>query len=209
MAAPLPPQPPQQKSNTVVWVVVGCAGLLVLGLCVAGGVAYWWFTRETLLGPDDIPVTFPQGPPPAVPDGSGSGAGSGPMLPPPPAMQPDVRTVSATVTATTGAAPVAVGTTCQFVVERHPRPDPPGFWCRAQISCGGVLLYGGPSAGFFPCELYEQPRRDVVGRDDDTTAADTDAAMSLDTRQGTLSIRDDTSGPHGVYSLEARVTEVR
>ncbi len=104
---------------------------------------------------------------------------------------------------------MTVGATCTFDVERHSRAEPPGFWCRAQISCGGVLLYGGPNAGYFPCQLYEEPRRDVVGREDMTTAMDSDAAMSLDTRQGSLVVRDDASGPYGTYSVEARVTEVR
>ena len=71
------------------------------------------------------------------------------------------------------------------------------------------MLYGGPSAGLFPCELPEQPQRGVVGADDMTSATDTDAAMRLDTRSGTLSIRDDSSGPHGEYTLEARISSVR
>ena len=117
--------------------------------------------------------------------------------------------VTATVTSVTGTSPVPVGATCGFTVERHARPEPPGFWCRAQISCGGMLLYGGASAGYFPCELSEQPRRDVVGEDDMMTGSDTDAAMRLDTRMGMLTIRDDATGPHGQYTLEARVTDVR
>lgn len=208
MAAPLPPQTPQSNNNALIWGLVGCAGLLILGLCVATGVGAWFYLERVEQEASGPVVTVPG---PAQPPGVGPAQppGPGPMLPPPPSMEPNPRMVTATITTTSGTAPVGVGTTCSFAVERHARSAPPGYWCRAQITCGGLLLYGGPAAGFFPCELHEQPRRDVVGRDDSTTAMDTDASMELDTRQGTLTIRDDASGPFGAYSVEARVTDVR
>lgn len=210
MSAPIPPGEPQSNS-ALIWVLVGCAGLLVLGLCGATGFGVWRYleasTTAPYPGPAPVPTPMPTPPYPAPP--SGPAPGPGPSLPAPPQMGVSPRTVTATVTSVTGSSPVAVGATCGFNVERHTRPDPPGFWCRAQITCGGTLLYGGPSAGFFPCQLFEQPRRDVTGEDDMTTASDTDAAMRIDTRTGTLSIRDDSAGTHGQYTVEARITDVR
>lgn len=204
MSAPIPPAEPQ-SNNTLIWVLVGCAGLLVLGLCGATGFGVWLYLEDSrTAAPMPVPTPTPYPAPP-----SGPAPGPGPALPAPPQMGASPRTITATVTSVTGSSPVAVGATCGFNVERHTRPDPPGFWCRAQISCGGTLLYGGPSAGFFPCQLFEQPRRDVTGEDDMMTGSDTDAAMRLDTRAGTLSIRDDSAGPHGQYTLEARITDVR
>ena len=215
MAAPPSPRSPQSDNQTV-WVLVGCAGLLILGLCVLAGFGAWLFYgyREVSQLGDPAPTPGPALPPdpgPALPPDPGPALppDPGPVLPPPPAMDQNPRTVTATVTATTGSAPVSVGTSCSFDVERHPRAEPPGFWCRAQIRCAGILVYGGSNAGYFPCELFDEPRRDVVGVDDSTTATDTDAAMSLDTREGTLTIRDDASGPYGAYSIEARVTLVQ
>lgn len=206
MSAPIPPSQPQPQSNTLIYVLVGCASLLVLGLCGATGFGVWLYLE------DQAATATPIAPPPVYPPGPGPQnpqPGPGPALPPPPSMGANPRMVTATVTSVTGSSPVAIGATCGFNVERHTQPDPPGFWCRAQIICGGQLLYGGASAGFFPCQLFEQPRRDVVGEDAMMTSSDTDAAMRLDTRAGTLSIRDDNTGPHGQYTLEARINTVR
>ncbi|MEM9069910.1 MAG: hypothetical protein AAGE52_15465 [Myxococcota bacterium] len=198
MAAPPPPQP---QNNTVIWVLIGCAGLLVLGLCVATGIGVWMY-----MGQDSTVVTTPPAYPQPQPIPQ---PGPGPALPPPPTMDVSPRMVTASVSSVGGSAPVQAGASCGFAVERHPHPDPPGYWCRAQIVCNGLLLYGGGNSGYFPCSLHDQPRRDVVGRDEQTTAQDTDASMILDTQQGTLTIRDDASGPHGAYTLEARITAVR
>lgn len=204
MSAPIPPSQPQPQSNTLIYVLVGCASLLVLGLCGATGFGVWLYLE------DQAATATPIAPPPVYPPGpQNPQPGPGPALPPPPSMGANPRMVTATVTSVTGSSPVAIGATCGFNVERHTQPDPPGFWCRAQIICGGQLLYGGANAGFFPCQLFEQPRRDVVGEDAMMTSSDTDAAMRLDTRAGTLSIRDDNTGPHGQYTLEARINTVR
>jgi hypothetical protein len=116
--------------------------------------------------------------------------------------------VSAIVEQATGVPGLRAGTTCLFDVTRSDRPDGT-FWCNAQVSCGGQLLYGGPGAGFFECTLYEQPERHVVGDDPDTTSADSDAAMHLDTLRNQLTVRDDASGRLGAFSVRARVTAVR
>ena len=40
-----------------------------------------------------------------------------------------------------------------------------------------------------------------------TTGHDGDGAMQIDTRAGTLFIQDDARGPHGPYSLTARIDQ--
>lgn len=115
--------------------------------------------------------------------------------------------VRATVTAVEGSIGVDVGAECGFAVDRRDRSDGT-FWCNAQIVCGGRLLYGGPEAGYFPCTLFEQPRRDVVGSDPQTHEDDRDAAMSIDTTTGALEIWDDASGELGRFRVRARVDSV-
>jgi hypothetical protein len=117
------------------------------------------------------------------------------------------REVQAEVTAVTGSAPVAVGTQCRFVVDGRDRSEG-GYWCNAQIVCDGRLLYGGPQAGFFPCDLSD-PSRHVSGGDAMTTSEDTDASMQIDTARGSLTIRDDANGSYGAYSLTAQIHSVR
>ena len=209
------PRPPAPESNSrLLYAAIGCAVFLVVGLCVATGLGVWWVmeTRERLAS-TPMPFPPPQPPPPGTPGGpvvpGGPVAPGGPQLPPPPGVPMTPRVVSATVTNVTGSAPVAVGATCQFNVERMSRPDmPSGYWCRTQIVCGGRLLYGGPNSGYFPCTVGDSPPS-VTGSDADTTASDTDAAINLDTASGILSIRDDSASPNGEYSLDARIDSVR
>jgi hypothetical protein len=118
------------------------------------------------------------------------------------------RRVVATVTSVTGAAPVSPGSACDFAVSRAPRGDGT-FWCNAQVTCGGQLLYGGPNAGFFDCTLYDQPTRHVVGGEGNTTQHDGDAAMQLDTLQGILTVTDDAMGRFGAFSVTAAVQSVQ
>ncbi len=180
-----------KKQGTVIWVLVGCLGLFFVLVCGGAG-AFVFFAR------DSQPVAPVPGPAP------GPVPGPGPIVPGPDAP----RRVLAVVTSVTGAAPVAVGTACEFPVERRDRGDGT-FWCNAQVYCGGQLLYGGPTAGFFDCTLYEQPQRHVVGGEHNTTSMDSDAAMYLDTLQGTLTVTDDAAGRYGAYSLSARVQSVQ
>jgi hypothetical protein len=118
------------------------------------------------------------------------------------------RQIEATVTASEGAAPVPVGATCSFDVVPRPQQGG-GYWCNAQIACGGRLLYGGESAGFFPCTLSPPPTRDVVGRDSQTTAVDGDSSMEIDTSQRVLMVSDDPIGTYGAFSVVARIDSVR
>lgn len=209
------PRPPDEGDSKVLYVAIGCAVFLVVGLCVASGFGVWYLTQrkeEVVTAPVPAepkpPPQLPQQPPqPGRPIVPGPAPG-GPTMPPPPSVPTAPRIVNATVTAVDGSTPVSVGMTCNFNVRRQPRPDMPnGYWCNAQIVCGGKLLYGGPSSGYFPCTVGDSPPS-VVGSDTSTTSSDTDAAIDLNTPGGTLTIRDDGTGVHGQYSLTARIDQV-
>ena len=184
----------------LMWALVGCIGLLVAGLCVATGVGAFFVMNSARV--THGPVTADQE---IDPDYEGKPpVGGGVALP----QEPKIRMIRATVTAVTGTKPVEDGAICAFTVEEHDWGQPPGYWCRSQVVCGGKLLYGGSSSGYFPCRLTEGSP-DVVGEDPDTTSEDTDASIELDTLDKRLSIHDDSSGPHGEYTLLAEVTEVQ
>jgi hypothetical protein len=191
---------------------VGCGLVLIVG-CVAS----WLVLSEADVGGDDASPTAPAPVPP--PPASAPPPPSAPALPPPPVLPPpptsgsvappgDVapRLVRATITVSSAPTIVPVGALCEFDVERVDSPDG-SFACRAQVVCGGRLLYGGPEAGFFPCTLYEGPPRHVVGSDANTTGSDGDAAMRLDTH-GTLEVWDDAGGANGELRVTARVDAV-
>jgi hypothetical protein len=120
---------------------------------------------------------------------------------------PQPRQVRAEVTRVTGNAVVREGDKCEFLVERRLR-DQDSFYCNAQVVCGGRLLYGGPDRGFFACKLSEQERRDVVGSDPNTTGADRDGAIHLNTIEGVMRIWDDEQGPLGAFAVEAEILSV-
>lgn len=196
-----------QKSSALTWIIVGCGAFFVLLVCAgAAGMIFW-----TLSARRSSSAVMPITPVPPV-STSGGPDSTGPQLPPPPVpsgpVDPSPRQVSAVVSTATGPVGVAPGTECRFPVLRVPRDDGT-FWCRAQVTCGSVLLYGEGTAGYFNCQLWETPRRDVVGRDVDTTSGDRDPSFDLDTRAGTLRIADDASGRLGAFALEARIIYVR
>lgn len=112
--------------------------------------------------------------------------------------------IRAEVTASRGETGVSLGDKCEFLVERRARQEG-SFYCNAQVSCGGRLLYGGPDRGYFACRFFETPRRGVMGSDPSTTGTDQDGAIHLDTRSGVLRVWDDARGPHGAFSVEADV----
>lgn len=205
----------EQGSDKLMWGLIGCAGFIVLGMCTATGVgAYLFFERSQAPVGTPVAVTpatpyapVPQPGPvqPGVPPINPS-TPPNPALPPPPE-PPTPMSVVARVDAVTGSAPVAVGATCNFNVERHSFASPPGYWCRAQIRCNGVLLYGAGTSGYFQCTLGASPSgRTVVGSDGQTTSADTDASMTLSTVGRQLTLRDDASGSYGAYTLSASIT---
>lgn len=188
-----PPHDASSGQGSGVWIFVGCGVLLLLTLCLgSGGLIYYAVSSgAAMAGPG-----MPAGPTPT----SGGPAPTGTPLP--------ARTVQATITQAIGSSPAPVNATCNFVVTATSEPtNPPSTQCRAQVVCGGQLLYGGPNSGYFPCVVGDQPPS-VIGRDDNTTSADTDAAMSLDTTAGMLTVHDDASGPHGAFSVTARIDSV-
>lgn len=191
---------------------LGCgAALLVIG--ISGVLFYLGTVASTpvvlptpppapMPMPAPVPPSFPLPPPPMLPTPPVAPTG---VLAPPGDRSP--RLVYATVTAVSGdGVGIAVGASCDFNVERHDAANG-SFTCNAQVVCGGRLLYGGPGAGYFPCTLYAGPPRHVVGSDLDTTTADHDGAMSLDTH-GTLELWDDATGPHGEFRVTATVVAV-
>ena len=174
-----------ERRGAAIWLLTGGLGLLGALLCIGGGVAVFLYGGN--------PVAAPA-------TGTGGGA--------PPGVDFSPREVVATVERVTPGAPAAYGAECRFSVEGQAHPQL-GYWCNAQIQCGGRLLYGGPSAGFFPCVLAPSPARDVAGEDASTSSQDRDAAMRIDTANRSLTIRDDSAGANGEYVVDARVVSVR
>jgi hypothetical protein len=121
---------------------------------------------------------------------------------------PQPRQVRAEVTRVSGASGVRPGDKCEFLVERR-RRERDLFYCNAQIVCGGRLLFGGPDRGYFACRLFDDARRDVVGSEPSTTAADKDAALLINTREGVMRIWDDAHGNHGEFSIEAEILSIQ
>jgi len=193
---------------------VGCALMIVCGMCIAGAGAVYVVRSGDEMGlptpPAPVvqgpgsPTTTPPTPPPTTPPVVGPATPIGPGAP---SGGGELRRVRATVTASNGLADVPVGSSCTADVTRHDREDGP-FWCNAQIPCGPRLVFGGADAGFFQCVLYEGARRDVVGSDSMTTNEDQDAAMSLNTVGGTLEVWDDATGRGGQMRMTARVDAI-
>lgn len=198
-----------------VWIAIGCGGLALSVLCILPPALWLGMSDEpeapsVAPAPPIAPPAPPIAPPaPPLPPSPSLPPPPSPSLPPPPSVgTTSPRRVSAIVEQVSGVPGLRSGSTCLFDVNRFDRPDGT-FWCNAQVSCGGQLLYGGAGAGYFECTLYEQPERHVVGDDPDTTSADSDAAMRLDTLRGQLTVRDDASGRLGAFSVRARVTSIR
>lgn len=189
----------EKRGNGLLWALVGCGGLLFVGLCLALGVGAYLFVKEGAPGPTDptgYPIANPPQVPPQVP----------PQIPPqiPPQVPPGGRsfTLEADVRRITGTLAGRVSTSCRFEIEELVGADGPR--CRTQIFCDSVHVYGGPRSGYFTCRV-DVDRRSVSGSDQGTTSEDTDAAMSVDTDARTLQIRDDATGMNGEFSLEATI----
>ncbi len=190
----------RSDGNGLLFTLLGCAGLCLLGLCVSTGVAAYMVVRDRdalLATPGDPGAVDPSGKPPS------QGGGDLPAPPTPGPSLPRLR-VAAAVASVTGNV-VPNGARCLFDVE--PPADAQSN-CRAQIVCGGQLVYGGQSAGYFPCRVSGGTRPSIAGRDGQTTSTDGDGAMAIDTAARTLVVRDDDRGPHGAFALEARIESV-
>jgi len=121
---------------------------------------------------------------------------------------PQPRQVRAEVTRVRGNPVVREGDRCEFLIER-PLRSRDAFHCRAQVVCGGRLLFGGPDRGYFVCKLYDDERRDVVGDDPNTTNSDKDGAFHINTRNGVMRIWDDEQGVLGAFDVEAEILSVQ
>ena len=196
----------KDSNGCLVWGLVGCAGLLVTSLCVLTGVGVLFATKGL---PDLLPID-PDGlhtPKPEMPyvDPTAPLPHEVPLPGPPPAEEEAFDrfslTVIAQVTLVTGSMPVAEGDRCRFTVDRVRRAQ-----CHAQIYCGEKLLYGGPSLGYFECEIDQGPPPKLIGGDETTTVEEGggDARMIVSTDNGSLLIAD-AGGDHGTYQMVARI----
>ena len=196
-------------NRAVTWVLVGCVAVALLGFLASAGVAAWLWYRSR----DDVPAAVQAAPTPVPGLAQGQVPAASPAEPSaaPPSGRPGGSpplTLRATVTDVAGNKVVPVGATCAFLVERHARQQ--GYWCRSQITCGGLLLYGGAQAGYFKC-LFERSddHKGVSGGDDMTTGRDGDASMEIDTAAHRLVIRDDDRGSYGAFTVTARIDSVQ
>lgn len=202
------------KRSPWTYVAVGCGGLVLLGVigsCVGPaiiGAFLAWQGGSAAVSPP-VPVT---GQNLWTPDASAGGAG--PMLPEPPGqLQPSLagsdRPVTMTVTLSRASGPegLAAGHACTAVV-RPPARNGQSL-CQGEVRCGDRVLYGGSSNGYFGCEIQWVPSLRVTGRDDATASEDGDAAIEIDTTTELIRVRDDATGPHGVFEIEGRVVQVQ
>lgn len=202
---------------------LGCGMLMVLLVCAGVGTYFLMRSGSASTGPGNgagpsyppayPPPSYPPLPVPPIPP---TVAVPPSVAPPPPSSVATAgdddrapRAVHATIETVTGSPGVSVGQTCEFNVERRDREDGSGFWCNAQVVCGGHLLYGGPTAGFFPCTLFAGPSRGVVGQDPSTTSQDRDAAISIDSVQSHLEVWDDATGPSGEFRVGAHIDSIQ
>lgn len=186
-----------QRGSGLLWALVGCGGLLFVGLCVTLGFGAYILVRDGRLaerpGAEPIPVPTPGMPSPVAPvPGAPAPVAPTPLDPP--------FTLEARVSEVTGSLAGRVTSTCRFAIEQVSMQG--DLRCRTQIVCDSILVYGGPQAGYFPCRS-DASRRSVSGSDGQTTSQDRDAAMTVDTDARTLRVEDDASGPNGAFTLTA------
>lgn len=215
-------------SSVWLWVGIGCGGLLLIFACFGGIGAYFFLqakeaSEEMAVAAREAEARYAREAAEAeqrammereaalAQQGQGQGLGL-PSMPPPPLptgprpTNTSPITVTAQVTGVTGNPGVSPGTPCTFLVEQHDAAERPGgYWCRANVMCGLTLLYGGGTAGYFPCTVTDSPRS-VVGRDSDTTQSDSDGSLDIDTRAGRLRVADDATGRLGAFSVDAQIT---
>jgi hypothetical protein len=86
-------------------------------------------------------------------------------------------------------------------------PTRSGSRCQARVRCGHRIVYGTRSTGGeFPCEVDTSAAElSVAGSDAETSRVSGDPALALDTRQRSLILTDDESGPRGAFRLSARI----
>lgn len=106
-----------------------------------------------------------------------------------------------TVVRATGETSVARGDRC--TVDLAPVGDLYAFNCRAEVRCGGVLLYGGEDLGYMMCSLDDG--RAVFAQDSDVTRDDGDPRLTLDLVWDRVVVSDGPAAEHTVeISLDVR-----
>jgi hypothetical protein len=195
----------EKKTSPLLYVAGGCGLLSVFGCCVFGIVGFFYYQeRQNTYATFNDPYGVGGGPAIEAP-------GPAPLplvIVPAPRPTTNQRTIVATVERVGGAIPVSVGDSCTFTVEVRDAQNPMGYWCHTMATCNGTTLYGSTENGFFTCAVYDNPPG-VVGEDGETTGSgDTDGSFQLDTRSGTLIIRDDAASALGAFRIEARVMTV-
>lgn len=112
-----------------------------------------------------------------------------------PALGPPItaRTLSATVATAVGAAPAASGTSCEIALE----PASGAFDCRAQITCGGTVIYGAGGAGFATCATDAAGH--VTFMDSTTSPAGGDPILTLTLGTGNGMMTD--TSPAGTWMV--------
>lgn len=207
-----PPDQGTTDDSSRKWIIglAGCGFILFLALLGAVGLGIYFVANQAEEFVDPSP--YPEGPPSypgsGLPNGGGKptlggGGGGGGVT------GPNSRTFTAAVSRVTGpSASMLQGTTCDLRVERVPNTSAPGgYWCHTIVTCGGRVLYGSATQGFFTCTMTGDPPA-VIGGETQTTGVDGDAAFQINSSTGTLSLSDDAAGPVGEYYLEARLGSV-
>jgi len=203
----------EQKRSNLPWILAGCGALFVFGCCVSSAAGLFLYRttasrEQTLVGLAEQQAR--EGADEAAAQQADAQRrlaeqGLGPQLPP--SGDTPTLTIMATVTRVSGSRmTVRAGETCIFPITYPTRgDDPTQRWCNAPVRCGGVLIYGGGTGGFFPC-MFSQSPASVVGSDSETTNGDRDGAFSIDTNAGTIRVRDDSGGDYGTFELDATIT---
>lgn len=187
---------PAMKNEGVSWGLIlgGCGLMLLTGFCVlVAGVI--WYVKKYPTASEEL-VEAPSEP-------------AYPVVPAPPTAPgsplPSSKTVKFEVTTVFGDVGVRAGTMCDARIDIRPRDQ--GYWCNTAVSCGGGLLYGGGTGGFFPCTVTDAPAA-VTGADGETTSSDRDGVFVIDGATSRISISDDANGPRGAFAIEARIVNV-
>ena len=185
------------------WILAGCGALLVFGCCLSSAAGLFVYRQRAASDAEgEALARAAEQRRLAEAQQGGQGAPTLPAF----VGTPGVN-VQATVTRVVGRRlTIRPGDSCAFQVEYPERTAAPGErWCHTIVRCGGVALYGGGTGGYFPCTFSQSPAA-VRGGDDETTRADGDGALRIDTAAGTLRVRDDSTGPNGTFLVEATIT---
>jgi len=218
------------NGSSTKWIIIGCAGLGLVGLCCIGGGGFAYY-RYMEAEEESLRMVREMERRAAEEEAARQRAEEEEMrrmqeaaeleqmlrFPPPLSISPrrtrdhNTRSIVARVTHAQGAAQATAGDECRFDVTVENRDDEIGYWCRAKVECAGQRLYGVDEPrrnGFFPCEITRRPEG-VAGEDRNTSSEGGDAAFQIDTRVRRMYvIDDDQSMVGGAFRIEAAITSV-